>query len=564
MMSGDPNRMVEEMQVPRDLISLSRRILHWANLGTPRLEFLHEVTRLLIEFARCDLLQIRCWGAELSYRWTLRTKPEERSVFESIDEQGPKHGMDRIAEALAHDEIEPGAPCLTRQGSFWTGNAAEALAGFDVPRSAQVEQGFESIRSLLLIPFEIQDGDGAYLLLGSQQGDFFRHERIEILETLAQTLAQAIADRRSQASLRERVKELSCLYRISRIMADAERSIDERLQQIVQQLPVAWQYPENAVAQVILDDRVFGTGSVEAARFRQSASIKVAGRTRGSVELVYAGDRAEFVEGPFLPEEQSLIDGIARELSLFVERNELRHHREQLEQQLRHADRLAMIGELASGVAHEINGPLESILGFAQLLRNAKLAEDQQKDLTRIITAGLHAREIVRKLVLFARREPLKKGAVDLNEIVDESLTMLEAQCAKSEMHVTRELADDLPDIAADAVQLRQVVLNLAMNAVQAMPDGGTLKLSTCVRDDAVMLTVEDTGVGMTDDVMQKLFTPFYTTKDVGEGTGLGLSVVHGIVNAHGGAINVKSRPGHGTLFEVQFPLGNRKDLNPQ
>lgn len=360
--------MGEEPQDHRGFIELSRSILRCANLGAPRPWFLREASRLLTEYSGCDLLQIRCFGPELSYRWTHQVRPGEESRFESVDDLDMTGSLDCIAEALARSEVQPNASCVTRQGSFWTGDATDALAGFGAEGLVGAGQCLESIHSLLLIPFEIQAGERAYLLLGSHKRDFFGHDAIELLETLAQTLAQAIADRRSQAALRERVKELSCLYRISQLKADPNQSIDEKLQRIVEQLPVAWQYPANAVARITLDDRCFSTGSFDSSRFRQSAPIEVADRIRGCVEIGYMEEQPEFVEGPFLPEEQNLIDAVGREVSLFVEQNELRSHREQLEEQLRHADRLAMIGKLASGVAHEINEPLESILGFAQLL----------------------------------------------------------------------------------------------------------------------------------------------------------------------------------------------------
>lgn len=540
------------IQVPRDFIALSRRILHFANLGTPRFEFLQEVSRLLLEFTGCDGLHIRLRGPRISYRWRAGLKPDEHFGYESEDD--PRYSaIDRLAEAVARGEIKPSAPCLTRHGSFWTGNLAEALAGLG-EHGSLASQNVQGFRSILLVHFEIQQNDRGYLLLASAQADFFSPESTELYEAVTQTLALAIADRRAQASLRERVKELTCLYRISQIKADTDLSFPMRLQLMAECLPIAWQYPENAVALIELDGRVFSTGAATSAHYRQLGPIRVGGITRGHVQVAYVGNRPEFSEGPFLPEEQSLIEAVAREISLFVERDELHRCREQLQDQLRHADRLALIGKLAAGVAHEINEPLGGILGFSQLLKNSGgLGDGQTKDLDKIIAAALHAREIVRKLVLFARQEPLKRTPVNVNRVVEESLSMLEARCAQAGIAVVKRLAADLPEISADPVQLRQVVLNLTVNAIQAMPNGGTLTLSSFSRHGAVCFAVEDTGVGMTEEVLRDIFTPFYTTKDVGEGTGLGLAVAHGIVNAHGGVIDARSRPGHGARFEVRF-----------
>ena len=125
----------------------------------------------------------------------------------------------------------------------------------------------------------------------------------------------------------------------------------------------------------------------------------------------------------------------------------------------------------------------------------------------------------------------------------------------KKGVEVVRELAQGLPEITADPAQLKQVLVNLVVNAVQAMPDGGTLTVSTRASDSCVLLIVKDTGAGMSEDVREKVLLPFFTTKDVNEGTGLGLAVVHGIVTSHGGSISVESRPGYGTRFEIGLPV---------
>ena len=157
--------------------------------------------------------------------------------------------------------------------------------------------------------------------------------------------------------------------------------------------------------------------------------------------------------------------------------------------------------------------------------------------------------------MLFARQMPPKKTRVDLNRLVQEALELLAIRSSRKGIELVRDLAPTLPELTADPSQLRQVIVNLAVNASQAMPDGGRLVLRTLSRDERVLLVVEDEGVGMSDDVKRQIFVPFFTTKDVGEGTGLGLSVVHGIVVSHGGSIRVENRPGGGTMFEVELPI---------
>ncbi len=138
---------------------------------------------------------------------------------------------------------------------------------------------------------------------------------------------------------------------------------------------------------------------------------------------------------------------------------------------------------------------------------------------------------------------------------MEESLYFLESRCAKHGIQLFREFAPDLPDITADPTQLQQVLVNLVVNAIQAMPQGGRLAVTTRTSDDHVLLVVEDTGTGMSEEVMDKLFTPFFTTKEIGQGTGLGLPVTHGIVTSHGGSIHVESELGHGARFTIKLPV---------
>jgi len=156
---------------------------------------------------------------------------------------------------------------------------------------------------------------------------------------------------------------------------------------------------------------------------------------------------------------------------------------------------------------------------------------------------------------LFSRQMPTRKTQVNLNKMIREGLYFLESRCAKLGIEMKRVLAPDVPEITVDASQIFQVLVNLAVNAMQAMPDGGTLTLKTRSSDGYVFVVVEDTGIGMSDEVVKKIFIPFFTTKDIDEGTGLGLSVVHGIVTSHGGNIKVESEVGKGSRFEIQLPV---------
>jgi signal transduction histidine kinase len=238
-----------------------------------------------------------------------------------------------------------------------------------------------------------------------------------------------------------------------------------------------------------------------------------------------------------------------------VEHRETEAEASRLQEQLRHAERLATVGQLSAGVAHELNEPLGAILGFAELVSQSSGLPDQAaRDVDRIIKAALHAREIIRKLMIFTRQMPTRKAPCDLNQVATEGLYFLASRCEKEAIAVVHQLEDALPPVMADPSQMHQVLVNLVVNAIQAMPGGGTLTMATYSGPGKVFLRVTDTGIGMSPEVQRQLFVPFFSTKDVGQGTGLGLAVVHGIVTAHGGTVTVRSEVGRGSSFEICIP----------
>lgn len=362
-------------------------------------------------------------------------------------------------------------------------------------------------------------------------------------------------------ALRERVKELSCLYRINRIFDGFPGSLDEVLQCIAELIPPAWQYPEITSACIVLGGKRYATPGFEAGVRRQVSDVVVEGKRRGTVEVTYTEDRPDLDEGPFLRDERDLLDAIARQIAVIVEHHETAEERVRLHRQLMHADRLATIGQLAAGVAHELNEPLSSILGFAQLLGHDQgVPEGGRRDVQKIVAASLHAREIIKKLLLFARQTPTCKGPVDLNNVILGATDLFRHHLEKEGIDLTCSLCSEVPVLEADAGQLTQMLVNLVVNGVQAMPEGGSLHLRTHVQDGHVVCSVEDTGTGMTEEVQNRLFLPFFTTKEVNQGTGLGLAVVHGIVTSHGGTIEVVSTPGKGTTFTICLPIEPAED----
>jgi signal transduction histidine kinase len=359
----------------------------------------------------------------------------------------------------------------------------------------------------------------------------------------------------ARAALTERVKELTCLYGIAQIACRPDMLLEEIIQNITELLPPSWQYPEIARARIILDGIIYTTEGFRELRQKQAAEIIVDGKPRGVVEVVYVEEKPTLDEGPFLAEERNLINAVAKHVALVIERKQAEDEKLKLHNQLLHTDRLATIGMLAAGVAHELNEPLGNILGFAQLAKKCPgLPNSAEQDIGKIETASLHARDIIQKLLVFARQTQPYKTHVNLNQIVQEGLYFFEARCAKEGIELVRLLAPDLPEIKADPGQLNQILVNLVVNALQSISGTGRITVETQFSDHNVYLIVEDTGTGMSNEVLDKIFVPFFTTKDVGHGTGLGLPVVYGIVTAHSGMIDVKSEPGRGTRFKIQLP----------
>jgi two-component system NtrC family sensor kinase len=234
-------------------------------------------------------------------------------------------------------------------------------------------------------------------------------------------------------------------------------------------------------------------------------------------------------------------------------------HDREMRVRLMESDRLAAVGELVAGVAHEVNNPLSSISAFAQLLlRNTGLTTSQREALEVIRGETIRASQVVKDLLAFARRSEPQQVPLDLNGVVARTLRMRHYQFDEASVRVESDLAADLPSVMGDARQLQQVCLNLLTNAVQAMGPGGggELRVRTYVVERWVRLEVTDTGPGIAPDARAHIFEPFFTTKKEGEGTGLGLSVSYGIVTAHGGKIEVVNTGSDGTSFRVALPAG--------
>lgn len=232
--------------------------------------------------------------------------------------------------------------------------------------------------------------------------------------------------------------------------------------------------------------------------------------------------------------------------------------RKQMEEQLIVTDRLASIGELASGIAHELNNPLTSVIGFSQLLLDKDVSDDVKEDVKIIYSEAQRTAAVVKNLLTFARKHTPVKQPVNINDIIDKVLELRTYEQKVSNIQVNTQFAPDLPEIMADFFQLQQVFLNIVINAEHFMIEAhnrGTLTITTERAGDVIKVSFADDGPGIAKKNLGHLFDPFFTTKEVGKGTGLGLSICHGIVTEHGGRIYAESKLGKGATFVVELPI---------
>lgn len=232
-----------------------------------------------------------------------------------------------------------------------------------------------------------------------------------------------------------------------------------------------------------------------------------------------------------------------------------KEHKKTLEA-LSQTEKMVSIGRLASGVAHEINNPLSGITLCFKNLTESNLEHSKREQLIGTINDGLQKiKDIIEQLLDFSRMAVTKKKPVDVNKLINKLMVLLGYSASKKNIRIVNDLSDDIPEILMDENKMTQVFLNIMLNALQAMDGGGVLTIKTAKDDRFCVVSISDIGYGIPPEILPNIFDPFFTTKGVGEGTGLGLSVSKGIVEQHGGIIEVLSEVGVGTTFRVKLPL---------
>jgi PAS domain S-box-containing protein len=500
-------------------------------------------------------------------------------------------------------------------------------------------------------------------------------------EIIERKRAEGMLEERTY-DLWERVKELNCLYSIFELAEEKDISLEKMLQETVERIPFGLRYPEITCARITLEDQEFRTKIFRETVWKLKSDIYISGYQSGTIEVYYLEEKPSEDEGPFIMEEKTLLNTIAKHSGRVIERlkaeetlraseekyrtvfentgnatiiveedttislvntkfeqlsgypkeeienkkswTEFFHRddlnrvneyndqrkiepkiipanyevrfidregivrdvilsvsnipgtkksvgsllditeRKRLEEQMYHAEKLASIGTLAAGVAHEINNPLAIILGFSDLL-SEKVQPDSEfhEILMTIQKHGTNAKRIVENLLSFVRYKEHGEEDVDINKIIEEVITIKGHAMSNSNISVKKNMAESLPVIRGNAGELQQVIFNIVNNAISAMKGGGNLIVETRVvtthGTQNIEIVISDTGIGIKPEHRSRIYDPLFTTKKVGEGTGLGLTVSYAIIKKYGGEITFETKTKEtstmsGTTFTIVLP----------
>jgi PAS domain S-box-containing protein len=273
------------------------------------------------------------------------------------------------------------------------------------------------------------------------------------------------------------------------------------------------------------------------------------------------------LSGPFMVTLTDLLDQERQSVGTVMVARDLTPHskleaeREELRRRLTQSEKLAALGQFVAGIAHELNNPLQGVLGHLELLRaTGAFPKQLRREVQTIYREADRAAKIVRNLLVFAGSRRAVRRPVRLNTVLQKVLALRQAACRALDIEVVRHYDEKLPRLQGDPLLIHQVFLNMVMNAEQAIAAAGRpgrIEVTTSMAEssDRVIVTLRDTGGGIPPDALTRIFEPFYTTKDVGKGTGLGLAIAYGIVQEHGGQISAANHPGGGAMFTVELPI---------
>jgi two-component system NtrC family sensor kinase len=452
----------------------------------------------------------------------------------------------RLSESLDLSFLEPARPEFARGALF-----------FESPRAARdvsdsVRYTLEQLDLNYFVPCRIREHTVAVLGLGKTvDGDFLSSDDVELVETIAGYVAVALDNAQLYSSLEQKALEIARLKDFSENIVESLNigvlSVD--LEGIVE----SWNTRM---------EQLFGVSRQDAVG-RQLDSLLPEELAR---EIAARGDQ-EQITGIYKQRLQHQGKSLTLNVSITPLVSKSNEHigrlllfddvtqRERMEEQMSQTEKLTSLGLLAAGIAHEVNTPLAVISNYIQMLaKQMPEGDPRQSIIEKIVKQTFRASEIVNNLLNFSRTGTAEAADVDVNRVVEETLSLVAHPLKTSHITIVKQLGDPLPAVRGSANKLQQVFLNLFLNARDAMPTGGMLEIRTTAHNGSVEIEVADTGAGIPREFIHRIFDPFFTTKASGRGTGLGLSVSYGIIKEHSGKIDVRSTPGKGTSFHVEFP----------
>lgn len=354
--------------------------------------------------------------------------------------------------------------------------------------------------------------------------------------------------------LKERIKELTCLYKVSSYIANSNiYDLKPTFQAIAISLKEAIRYSDEAFVEIKLKEATITTGQQSKDNVYILSAIKVFNASEGTIKIGYP--KLKYTQNAFLEEEKQLVNKLALEIGNLLERKQIIENEEATKRQMERADRLGILGEITAGIAHELNTPLANILGFTELLEE-RFADDDQvlKDLEKIMHSAIYSREVVKKLMFFSCEMPQQMERADIVPIIKNAIQLLNPNFTKKNLQVQLRFNHEALFLKVDTIQLTQVIFNLVINAIYFSPQNGCITMDVNDDEKNIVLKISDEGSGIPSDKAEHIFNPFYTSKPIGEGSGLGLSVVHGIIKSHKGSIIHQPNTPKGTIFTITFP----------
>jgi PAS domain S-box-containing protein len=519
----------------------------------------YDYRRTLLEFAR-DLtseLHVDSLLQQISDRLSETLGVDRLAVFLAEEEEGFRLVRSRGMNFSAKTDLsflDPSQPALAKGYLFF--DSIKRPFGF----SPTAQKSIEQLKLHYYLPFKVKERTLGYLGLGkTREGDYLSSEDIDLLHTISGYVSIALENARLYESLEVRAHDYQALRDFSQNIIESINAgvLACNLEGTVE----AW---NSALERLYGLSRSEALGRTLEAIFPPELRAELSRVSDPHHTLNLYKFRLRNAEDRPLILNLSVVPLIGKEdqvigrLLIFTDLTE----RVNLEDQLMQAEKLSSIGLLAAGIAHEVNTPLAVITSNAQMLMRQMDPEDPRtKTLDKIIAQAFRASEIANNLLKFSRVGGSECSDLDVNRVISESLSLVEPMLKAARISVHSQLKSSLPAVYGNSGKLQQVIMNLIMNARDAMPRGGELTITTESENSTVHVEVSDNGMGIPAEHLNKIFDPFFTTKATSRGTGLGLAVTYGIIQEHSGSIQVDSVVGRGTTFRLEFPAV-RKPVN--